>query len=193
MRARLPLSLVTAALLLVAVATARGQSAIPRGPGSPPVPESTPTAPEASADVADRNPLLEIFSGITIGALLLLLGVLLLLGTAGLLAMLAGIRLRRPRRPSIPAMPVPDADESPGARVHGFVAAARHARLELSRRAGGPPADAIVAAWLILENAGAERGTPRAAHQTPTEFTGHMSTTHAVDADALTDLRALYH
>ena len=53
--------------------------------------------------------------------------------------------------------------------------------------------DAIIAAWLALEDAAAATGVPRKPSQTPTEFT--VSVLEATDADrgAVTGLLRLYH
>ncbi|MEX0705119.1 MAG: DUF4129 domain-containing protein [Nitriliruptoraceae bacterium] len=69
----------------------------------------------------------------------------------------------------------------------GVEAAQRH----LAAAAG--PTDAVVSAWLALEEAAATSGVRRRPAQTPTEFTvGVLERTRA-DADATTELLALYH
>ncbi len=56
----------------------------------------------------------------------------------------------------------------------------------------GTPDDAVVAAWIALEDAAAEHGTTRHPAQTPTEFTQTiLATTPAPPADVAT-LRTLY-
>jgi hypothetical protein len=64
---------------------------------------------------------------------------------------------------------------------------------EMDRRKGGPPSDAVIAAWVQLEEAAAASGTERAPHQTPSEFTETVLCQHNADAEALEDLRRLYH
>lgn len=59
------------------------------------------------------------------------------------------------------------------------------------------PHDAVVAAWVALEDAAAEHGTRRDPAQTPTEFTTHLLTSrrtdgHDVPADDVDTLRRLY-
>ena len=54
------------------------------------------------------------------------------------------------------------------------------------------PSDAVVAAWLRLEQAAADSGAPREDHQTPTEFTGALLVRYEVDPTATSTLRRLY-
>jgi hypothetical protein len=68
----------------------------------------------------------------------------------------------------------------------------RSALAVLRQRSGGPPSDAVQAAWLALEAAAAECGTSRRPHQTPTEFTSAVLAEHDVDDTALATLRGLY-
>ncbi|MGH8918196.1 MAG: DUF4129 domain-containing protein [Actinomycetes bacterium] len=96
---------------------------------------------------------------------------------------------RRPARRAGPsgsteaAVPAPDID------VAAAVAAAEQ---QLTERADGLPADAIIAAWLALEDAAAGAGMARQRHQTPTEFTMDVLTIELVDAAALDELRRCY-
>ncbi|UFU03965.1 DUF4129 domain-containing protein [Ruania suaedae] len=68
---------------------------------------------------------------------------------------------------------------------------ARAAALHLERI--GPPRDAIVAAWLTLEEAAQASGVRRRPAQTPTEFTAAVLTRTGTDADGVTRLLRLYH
>ncbi|CRK61542.1 hypothetical protein [Alloactinosynnema sp. L-07] len=188
MRSRLPALLVVAAMLVLAVAVARGESGIPRGAPLGTVsdpPDSSVTPPD---DRPERDFLLDLIAGVTTGALLLLVAAMLLIGAA---AILAGLT-RRKRLPRLrQAVEFVEAESAePGMSVLELAAAAKSARVVLSRRAGGPPADAIVAAWLVLEDAAAAAGTRRAAHETPTEFVARILAAHRVDA---VELRDLYH
>ncbi|MFC7612948.1 DUF4129 domain-containing protein [Actinokineospora soli] len=72
-------------------------------------------------------------------------------------------------------------------------AAVRAGAVDLTARPSGPPGDAVVAAWLVLESAAASCGTRRAPAETASEFTARVLTEHAVDARALADLRSRYH
>ena len=55
------------------------------------------------------------------------------------------------------------------------------------------PGDAVIAAWLSLEDAAAESGVRRHPAQTPTEFTLAILRSTRADADATRELLALYH
>ena len=81
-------------------------------------------------------------------------------------------------------------DGRPGAEL--MLSGARKALATLRERPSGPPSDAVVAAWLDLEEAAASSGAPRQDHETPTEFTGALLTRYEVDAAAATTLRGLY-
>jgi hypothetical protein len=67
--------------------------------------------------------------------------------------------------------------------------AVTHAR-DLLTRPGGEPRDAVIRAWVTLENA-TDHG--RAPHQTATEFTVSLLAEEEADAVALDELRTLYH
>ena len=69
------------------------------------------------------------------------------------------------------------------------------AQAELSARAPGEPRDAVVAAWLQLEQGAAAAGVPRRPAQTPTEFTTALLTgllPGDTERAALDELRRLY-
>lgn len=68
------------------------------------------------------------------------------------------------------------------------VAAARRSLDEVA-----DPTDAILAAWLALEEAAAHSGVGRRPAQTPTEFTVAVLAATRADADATGELLALYH
>ena len=53
--------------------------------------------------------------------------------------------------------------------------------------------DAVIAAWLALEEAATESGVRRAPSQTPTEFTVAVLQRTPADPEATTELLALYH
>jgi hypothetical protein len=57
----------------------------------------------------------------------------------------------------------------------------------------GQASDAVVACWVLLEQAAARVGTPRSAPQTPTEFTVALLAEHHADPDAVDTLLGLYH
>ena len=56
-----------------------------------------------------------------------------------------------------------------------------------------PPTDAIIAAWLALEDAAVRSGAARAPAQTPTEFTLAVLSTTPASPQAVAELLALYH
>lgn len=55
------------------------------------------------------------------------------------------------------------------------------------------PTDAVLAAWVALEEAAARSGVARRAADTPTEFTARVLTATEADAAAVTSLLGLYH
>jgi hypothetical protein len=57
----------------------------------------------------------------------------------------------------------------------------------------GVARDGVVACWVRLERAAATAGNPRAAQQTPTEFTASLLTSFEADENAVGTLLALYH
>ncbi|WP_152552309.1 DUF4129 domain-containing protein [Actinokineospora spheciospongiae] len=195
MRSRPAVLVAVGALLVVAVVAARGESPISAGPGVVYRPEqAAESAPPPGEFRLEPNSFLSLLSGISTGVLLLLVLAVLLIGTAGLPAMLAGVRRRRTPA-GRPGFAAADAEDSSGYPAAAALAArVRRARVELSRRAPDrEPGDAVIAAWVALEAAAEGVGTPRAAHHTPTEFTAEVSAHHDVDTAALADLRGLYH
>lgn len=209
---RLPelmLVFVTVGALLLALASAAGTSAVDFGEGwvvgfeagqDPPPQVCTPEEaamepPPAHCPYEPETPTL-IGSIAAVGLSMLLL-VMLLLFLFSLIVTIGAIRLRWRRRRRV-RVGVQTEDVETGAddpTRFGRVAmhrAARQALDELRRGAGGDPGDAVVAAWLVLEEAAAQAGSARAAHQTPTEFTTAVLSRHAVDTRALDRLRGLY-
>jgi hypothetical protein len=195
-RARLPLLLSMAALLLLAVVATRGRSGIPHGTGL----VGRPPAPRSDGITRTVNPKavtgpFGIAAGATVGliVLLVLVGLLgfVLLGAA----FLASLRFHRRRRGERRFAGEPimlDEVAAPGATeilLRGAITAAGRLR----GHEGGPPADAVQAAWVALEVAASEVGTPRRAERTSTEFTADVLTAHAVDAQALATLLRVYH
>lgn len=59
-------------------------------------------------------------------------------------------------------------------------------------RASAPPRDAVVAAWVALEDGAAAHGAGRAASETPTEFTEYVLRETSADPEAIAALRASY-
>ncbi|WP_143219367.1 DUF4129 domain-containing protein [Actinokineospora bangkokensis] len=194
MRSRAGVLLGVAAMVLVIVVAARGGSAIEGGPGVRYAPATaTATAGPEVAEAPPDDGVLGLVAGVGTGVLVLLLLAGVLLTLAAALVALAGIRVRG-RGPSRPEHAAADtAEESARAAAGVLAATVERARLDLSRRAGTDPGDAVIAAWVALERAAHDLGTPRAPHRTPTEFTEDVLGAHHVDAGALDDLKALYH
>jgi hypothetical protein len=181
--------LAVAALLVLAAVVARGESALPLGetrswfdwwrmptltpPGGVAVPQGT--------ESSEPGLWLAI-----VGWIALMLPVALLV-VAVVTAIVVGIRKIRIGPPS----PIQPDEESayPGTDLAApLLTAVRAARNALVANRGGPPSDAVIAAWLELEAAAADSGHSRAAHQTPTEFTEALD----ISTDAINTLRGLY-
>jgi hypothetical protein len=182
----LPVLFAVAAFVLLAVVVARGTSGIPTGTRDL---SGGPVWSGSGEPLGQSDAALE---PVAYGAVLLIavLGVMALFGLSGVLYVLTGIRLRRSRRQAVPRMLSTDPLDPSGSWVGQ---ATRRALSEMDRRAGGPPSDAVIAAWVELERAAAASGTQRAPHQTPSEFTETVLYRHNADALALKDLRTLYH
>jgi hypothetical protein len=182
-----------AALLLLAVVATRGRSAVPRGNGL------VLRGPDAAGRTVVATPA---FGGghantmLTAGLTGVIAVVLLayLVAMVALIAALTTLRLRKARKaPHRRAGMADDETEGLAAVSAGvLLRGARAALLELRRRTGGPPSDAVIAAWLGLEESAAEGGTERRPEQTATEFTADVLAAHDVDPAALATLRALY-
>ena len=85
--------------------------------------------------------------------------------------------------------PVPD----PKITVAALRDAAELAVFEAEAARPGAASDAVIACWVILEQAAGSAGTPRRAPQTPTEFTAAVLADHHADREALASLLELYH
>jgi hypothetical protein len=186
-KVRVPVLLVVAGLLLLAVLAARGSSGIPTG-----TPDLGNDAPASGTTlqpgVTDLSS--EPFA-IGAGVLILFVMMAVLFGFATLLFILAGLRFRRRARMRV-APPLVEEDIDL-AGTEWLAAATRKALSEMEQRMGGPPGDAVIAAWVQLERSAAATGIERAPHQTPTEFTAALLEGHATDQQALDELRRLYH
>lgn len=191
---RLPALLGIAALLVLAAVVARGTSAVPVGVSQPlfgwlrfpnfNLPDGIPTA-NTNATRADGG------WAVYIGWAVMLLPVLML-AVAIVAVLVIAFRQRKIGAPS----PVrrEDATGYPGTNLAAqWLPAARAARDALDRHAGGPPSDAVIAAWLELENVAADSGTERHAHETPTEFTSGLIIKHSKVNQPLNTLKGLYH
>ncbi|HEY0636219.1 MAG TPA: DUF4129 domain-containing protein [Pseudonocardiaceae bacterium] len=184
-----------AALLVLVVWSTVGESAVHVGQGWTPglrqpeeESEEATGIPDLFDDVA-APPLVRALLSVLFLVLLLVMGSLSLLG---LLAIVFGMHRQGRRRIRDVGVVPRDAleEEDPGEVLRG---AARRALTGLRERAeGSDPSDAVVRAWQTLERAGADLGTRRAAHQTPTEYTASVLTELRVDGDTLDQLCRLY-
>jgi hypothetical protein len=186
MKVRAPALFAVAALLLLAVLVASGRSGIQ--PGQLRALPSTESTPPPSLTLAPPDASSEpVAYGASILILLAAIGVLL--ATAMFLYALTTIRLRR--RGKLAVSRILD-DDTVDSNTPWLVQATRRAVSEMDRRLGGPPSDAVIAAWVDLEQSAAASGIEREPHQTSTEFTEAVLAAYATDSVALQELRALY-
>lgn len=157
-----------------------------REPGTDPADGSRPpvTTDPPTGD-ADRSTVRLTLPGVVAGLLLLAL-------VAVTLAVIARLRVLVHRRrlgpaglrapPGVPATEAAADDEA--------VADALEAGLTALE--SGAPRNAVVAAWVVLEDAAARAGVPREVTDTATDLALRMLATHPVDPGALERLAALY-
>lgn len=193
MRSRLPALIVIGALLVLAAVVAAGASAVPVGQGRPlfeflHLPVITVIDPQVPPPEDARERTWPAWTQ-WLGWFLMTLPITLLVA-AIIAAVLVGLLARRIRFSS-PGRVAPGGPGVAGTPAAELLEAARAAQAELARHEGGPPADAVIAAWVRLEETAARAGSPRLAHQTPTEFTDTLSGRPAIGA-ALDGLRGLY-
>lgn len=149
-------------------------------PTATPTPVETPPPPPLDPD------------GIGVGDVLLALAALLLVTLAVLLARAVLTSTRRGTQAAAPATAPPGTATlaDPDDAVTHLRAAVHHAQHHLTPRI--PPRDAVVAAWVSLEDAAALAGARRDPAQTPTEFTVAVLGRTAADPGAVAALRGLY-
>ncbi|QTR05331.1 DUF4129 domain-containing protein [Saccharothrix algeriensis] len=187
MRPRLALALLVGIALVVVAVAANGASPVPYESRDP-ADETTPTAVATTAAVAEPGIGPSPAGGFLV-VLLAVLGVVALVLFATLLVSALRWTRWRPRGVGPVAAAADPGDlTAPGELVRG----ARQALAGLRDRTGGPPRDAVVLAWLRLEQAAAESGAAREPHETPTEFTGALLARHHVDGAATAGLRQVY-
>lgn len=188
MKPRLALVLaVGSALALIALA-ARGES--PVRYGDRPVVTEEATAPTAKpVDPFD----VDVGGSTVAGSFLVLTVVLVAVAVVGVVALLIsfGVFRHRQRRGVGVAVDAPDLEDGRARPPAIFARRAAEALDEL-RDQGGPPGDAVIAAWLSLERAAEDSGVPRQDHQTPTEFTGDLLRRCEVDEGAAGTLKHVY-
>jgi hypothetical protein len=178
--------LAAGALLLLVVVAARGESAVPSEPVGwrpeeyePPPVTPSPTRSYRTGQLPERTTsdswLVDVIVGVAIAVLLA--SVVLFA-----YAMVRGFRRRHTHGRGVPG-------DDAGGTVVELQDALEQAR-DVLVRAGGEPRDAVIRAWVTLENATAYK---RAPHQTATEFTVALLAKETADEDAVRELRALYH
>ncbi|HEV2779154.1 MAG TPA: DUF4129 domain-containing protein [Actinophytocola sp.] len=196
MRRRVPALVAVGALVMLAAVVARGASAVPVGEGEPllgflRLPEIDLTPPGGAASDPDAEPGSGGWAAV-LAWVVVLIPLFLLAGAivAAVVFSVIGWRLRRPGL----ATPVLAAEDDPSADVPRarLLHAARAAQMIMERHRGGAPSDAVIAAWLELEEAAAGSGAHRLAHQTPTEFTDVLVDRFDAVGPALDVLRRLY-
>ncbi|WNV82310.1 DUF4129 domain-containing protein [Umezawaea sp. Da 62-37] len=183
--------LVGAALVLVALA-ARGNSPVVYGARLAPPVVPTRSAAPAEDDLLASDGVAGVVGG-SVVVVLIVLFVLLSIASLGVVLFMVGPRRRRVRRghDAVADTAEEAADSAPGAAL--MLTGARKALAELRERHSGPPSDAVIAAWLNLEDAAARSGAPKQEHETSTEFTGALLVRYEVDTAAAATLRGLYH
>lgn len=180
--------LASAGVLMLVVLVARGNSAVPSTMtdpalerGLPAVSMSGANAPSAALQYSPNDPVLfaKVIGGIAAVLILLAVG----------LSVLSWWRNRMGDRMIVGVTKEP---------VEGTVETVMRIRLrdavqearDLLARAGGSSRDAVIQAWVTLENAADHK---RAPHETATEFTVALLEKESADEEALRDLRTLYH
>jgi hypothetical protein len=182
------LLLAAAALLLLVVIAARGESPVPTNIADLPL---TRGLGGLSLSGANGVPSMGMPSNFTDGARIIGITVAVIAGILFVLAIVLSIRsaLRNRGRVGVGHVVEPvegTIDTVMHLRLKDAVAAARDTLV----RAGGEPGDAVVAAWLTLENAAS---TARLPHQTATEFTAVLLEREiGGDEPAVHELRTLY-
>ncbi|QFZ16670.1 DUF4129 domain-containing protein [Saccharothrix syringae] len=190
MRPRLALALATGSALILVALAARGSSPVTYTDRTAALDDAPP--PTASS----VEPLNTDVEGSTAaGSLLVFVIVLFAAAIIGAIALAVYIatEVRRRRRSGTGRFSeAPDAVDEHARPPEVLVQRATEALRVLRERANGPPGDAVIAAWLALEQAAEDSGQPRQGHQTPTEFTGALLARYRVDGDATTTLRRTY-
>lgn len=186
------------ALLLVVAASATGEwelnpawqldppstTDVPPPPAATDAPSITPSAePPFDPDDVPSPDLtwLTVVVGVLVAAVLLLV----------LLRVLAYLRRPRAEDPPEPGTSADYGEEEPEPDLPALHEGVRHAVEQL--RAAGPPRDAIVSAWLAMEEAAGRSGVHRRPAQTPTEHVTAVLARTGADPAATDTLLHLYH
>lgn len=123
----------------------------------------------------------------------LLLGLVILMAVAAAaIAVWLFVRYRSSLTPDVGRADLRvDAEVAPEDQIPILTEAATSAREEL--RHASDPTDAIIRAWLALEDAAAQSGMSRRPADTPTDLTVAVLTRTEADPEATTGLLSLYH
>lgn len=186
-------------LLLVVVAGAALSGDWSMDPG--PAPTTLAETPPATTEPSETPPMVDLEEGVpdergsrVVTIFLSVAGALLaafLLYRAGLWVrrtLLPWLATRRERTVDAPPQPAIELEVVP---LTALAEAATYAETLLQE--GGEPTDAIIAAWLALEDAAVRSGATRAPAQTPTEFTVAVLGATPASPQAVTELLGLYH
>lgn len=178
------MSFAAAASLLLVVVAARGASPVPSSVNDVSLDRGLPPLSVTGGPSGVRGSTAAPDPELAAKVVLVLLVVLAL--TAVVLSVLSFLRRRRLVGVGHVTGPVEGTvDTVSRIRLKEAVVAAR----DLLTRAGGRPGDAVIAAWVTLENATAHRREP---HETATEFTVALLAKENADEAALAELRTLY-
>ena len=192
---RLLVPLVVAGAAIVVLSTAAGgrptvTSPFGGGAAEGP-PQSAPPAPTAFATPPAGDPPVPSVSGVVQTVLIVLVSVVALVVAALLIRLLVSAIRDRRRRVRLRGASVLDAAAEPASAdaptVLRGIAAALGA-LDDDRE----PGDAVVRAWLGLQQAAEDAGLARSPAETPTEFTGRVLSRTGADRAALGTLLGLY-
>jgi hypothetical protein len=188
-----PLVVAGAAVVVLSTAAEGRAHLTPFGGGAPnPVGVSPPAAPPAAAATQPPADPLGVTANSVVLAVLAVLACVVGIAVVVLLIVLlvSAIRARR-RRIGLSGLPAGGADTEPDVAdaptVLRGIAAALMA-FDEHREAG----DAVVQAWLGLQQAAEDAGFARSAAETPTEFTGRVLSRTGADRVALRSLLRLY-
>lgn len=179
-----------AALLVVLAAAAEGLTTpsgrTPSLPGAP-LPTPTPTRPPTTLTPSAGGQGLDV-PGWLVAAL-----VAVVVALVAVVVVLVVRRLLQRRASREEALdPLDEATAASGAMLAAPVVRRGIARSLEVLQAPRDLDDAVVRAWLGLEEAAADAGVARAPAETPTEFTGRLLSRVPADREAVEVLRALY-
>ncbi|MFI7677673.1 DUF4129 domain-containing protein [Actinophytocola sp. NPDC049390] len=183
---RTALLFAAAASLLVVVVAARGSSPVPSEVNDFHISPGLPGVLLSPANVGARgSPDTAVDPALVAKIIVGLLVVLCVMAVVfSVLSFLRGRRLLGVGQ-VVEAVEAPAVDSVPRLRLKDAVVQAR----DILARDGGRPRDAVIEAWVTLENAAEHTRRP---HETATEFTVALLAEEKADEAALRELRTLY-